>query len=194
MFRTFSILLVVAILTGCVAWQKLPHREVTLSDKSNSYEVTHSDGWIRLGDNKADSVFLTKDGPMLQFIEVQQLDAEKPFENIDQKVSESTLITEVADYLLADMKAKESGLTINKLEMVPYDQQGHEGFRMKLSIIDKKGLETHLLVYGFAEQGKVYKLSYAAPKLFYFERNLPEFENLVASFKVLHTPLIAKAK
>lgn len=171
-------------LSGCVTWKKLPEQQNQISDTSNTYSVMVSGDWVRLGDNGAENIFITKDGPQLQWVKVERFDTETPFQVSKQKITEKTLATELADFYLAELRVEDAEISIERDNLEPFVHQGMDGFRMAVSMVSSKGLRYKMLSYGLIKEGKAYIFSYFAPRLHYFDRDVEEYESLVKSFRV----------
>ena len=73
------------------------------------------------------------------------------------------------------------------LENEPAHVSGSNGFRVLLAYTTLGGLEMQQEVFGVTDRDSYYQLSYAAPKLYYFPKDEPEFAESVRSFKLAGT-------
>ena len=124
-------------------------------------------------------------GPALHNILLRRVDHDKAFPAIDKKTSPELLPDELADYYLAEFKKNRDSLLVEKLELKPTELSGHQAFRLVMQTVTGTGLKVNTVTYGFSRDNGFYELSYTAPELHYFERDLPVFESLVESFKPL---------
>jgi hypothetical protein len=98
------------------------------------------------------------------------------------------LPSELAELEIAEIKARDElteALTV--LENEPALVSGKEGFRVRVSYRNPRGLEIHEEVYGVVEQSRLYLLVYRAPRLHYFPKYYPDFQKTVASLQVAAT-------
>lgn len=184
MKRTLAVVLATILLTGCQGFTRLPDTQSDVQNQSKTYTVSVPGGWVRYNGTQETEVFLTKDGPSLQSVEVVERDLKKPFERLEISLTEDTLISEIAEQYEANLKAEIEGITVERLALVPAPVGTHEGFRLTLKATTLNGLEIKILSYGAIANGKLYILTYQAPGLYFFDKDLPQFEQMASSFKV----------
>jgi hypothetical protein len=180
--RLLVCLLVVLFLGGCVYWARI--ESPYLAGPQNAYKLEVPVGWMHAAYIKS-LMFITKDGPELQFIQVAKFTHKDAFKAIEVEISKDTLVSELAEYYVANYKKLREGLNVTHVETRPATISGHSGFRSHLEFVNARGLVFDIVVYGFANEDGFYELVYQAPRLHYFERDLPAFEALVQSFTLL---------
>lgn len=184
MKRIVTVALAALILTGCQAFTRLPEAQSTVQNENKTYEVSVPGGWVRYNFTEATEVFLTKDGPSLQRVQIKERDLSKPFDNLEVSLSSNTLISEIAEHYEADIKAEVQGLTVERLALTPASVGNFDGFKLTLKATNMSGLEIKILSYGAVANNKFYALTYQAPELFFFDRDLKQFEQMAGSFQV----------
>ena len=74
---------------------------------------------------------------------------------------------------------------LNVLENEPAEISGTDGYKLRMSYRNSRGLEIQRVVYGFADKSAYYRIHFTAPKLYYFDTYYPEFEKVIGSFKMV---------
>ncbi len=179
--RLICVFLILSLVSACATWVKLEKPVVVGPDKSFTVEVPV--GWVRAA-LVTDKVLITRDGTGVQFIRIGKRAHEKAFPKIKKGTTADMLPTEVAELLIAEIKSEEamSGLTV--LTNEPADIAQKTGFRLHLQMKNQSGLRYEAVVYGFVDKSGFYELTFRAPTLHYFERDLPAFEQAVHSFRL----------
>lgn len=172
---------VVLNLTACVTWSRI--ETPRMSGPDGCYHVTVPPCWIHAAFID-DGICISKDGPLMNWIEVKHFRKDQGFPLTEVKLTHDQLITEVAEYFVAELKARHAGNTMNHLGTEPAEIDGRSGFKVNLEFINLKGLAFEVLAYGLADDVHFYYLLYKAPRLYYFDKDLAAFEQLVASFKI----------
>ncbi|WP_415882082.1 hypothetical protein [Neptuniibacter sp. QD34_54] len=183
--KKLVILSLMFVLAGCQVFTRLPETQSTVQNKGKDFEVTIPGGWVEYNDSKENTIVLTKEGPALQWVNFRESSLDKPFEFIDVKLKSDALVNEVADHFVENLKAQQSGLTVEKNQLVPMDINGNDGFKLTLNATNPNGLVFKVLVYGSITTKSLYILSYESPALYFFEKELPEFESMANSFQIL---------
>ncbi len=172
------------LLTGCVTpqWQLIEKPELTSA--GSSYRIQGPVGWVQLtGIEK--QTFITREGPTLQAIDVQQTPKDKAFENIDIKINDNILISELAQFYVAEFKAKNQALQMTRTDTIPFTIDEKQGFKVSLEFRNEEGLIFDVIACGLLFDDQFYTLVYHAPRLHYFERDLPVFNRVVESFEII---------
>ena len=168
------------LLSGCVPqWTVIEKPEIKLADAS--YTVKAPVGWKQLtGIGK--KTFITNEGPALQVIEVQEVEREKAFESLKIEIKENVLISELADYFVADFKTQLSGIQVTHNKTIATTIDNKQSFKVFLEFTNSEGLVFDVIAYGLMHNDIIYTLYYQAPGIYYFERDRQLFEDVVASF------------
>ncbi len=173
------------VLTGCVTvWSKVEQASFTAED--HSYTVALPVGWVRhLMGHSPNDVFITYDGPGLDRIEIVKHANKDAFPKIKKSASENMLAYELAELMIAELKSNKDLANLEVVENVPATISGTPGFKLELRVKNSKGVEFELLIYGVATKSGFYTLTYAAPRMHYYDKYKGVFESTVASFRLL---------
>lgn len=196
-FRTLlGVLLLVA---GCAPYVLVSGRQ---SLPEYEFEVTAPEGWYRamaaVGAGASASaggtaetfegIVLTRDGLLLQQIRVQRVAADKDLKFTKRKFDVKLPPNEVAEIELDDHRSNPNVFNLAVEENVPATVNGRLGFRLVYTWTTKDGYRLKRMHYGFVEGKWVYRLIYQAAARHYFDRDLPVFERLRESFRLLTKP------
>jgi len=150
--------------------------------ESGAYSLQLPEGWMRLAD--PGRVFVSRDGPYLQRIDVRVLQVGTPLGATKKTFSRGMLPQEAAE-LVQDALLSSPGMQgMTLLENAPATLDGHPGFKLVIGYKATDGLKMRALVYGMLDGDSVYELMYRATERYYFERDLPTFEQVRASFRI----------
>ena len=147
-----------------------------------SFSVTIPDGWWK--PDYIDKYLITKDGPLLQYVLIQERPVTRPFKNTSKKIRSEMLPQEAAGIIIDELASDRNITNFTVIENAPAVIDGHDGFRILFSYKNKKGAEFKTLYYGFVRDGIFYNLRYCAELQHYFEKDLPAFEQIIASFRL----------
>lgn len=173
-----GIVLVISLTSGCTFWThiKKPERKTY----NNAISVVMPLNWV-FGDFYKKGLLVTKDGPGVQVIIASHYEFDKAFPKIKKVPTASTLPAELAEMYVAELKTIKATQNVEVVSNKPAVLLGQPGFRLHLRFKDDYGLRIERLVYGMADKSGVYVIHYQAPTLTFFKRDLPVFENLVAT-------------
>lgn len=164
---------------GCATMAQNTSLE-NLPDSNFSVEIP--DGWWK--PEHIDRYLITKDGPFLQYVLIQERPLDRPFRHT-QKIIRSGMLPQEAAGIIIDELASDRYLTNFRLiENAPAVVAGYDGFRILFYYKDKKGVEFKTLYYGFLNGDSFFNLRYCAPMQRYFEKDLPTFEKMIVTFKL----------
>jgi len=164
-----------------ISWAKINKPLVVSSDKSISVEIPV--GWVRAYDDR-NQILATYDGLPIQAIEVlRDKHSDKVFEKIEKSSNGNMLASELAELVIAEMKAQSEMVHVNVIDNGPAMIGKNQGFKVQVTYRNQKGLEYGQIIYGFADEKNLYRLFYRAPIIRYFERDKQTFEQVVSSFK-----------
>ena len=119
-----------------------------------------------------------------QYIKVTYLKHDNAFPAIDKKSNNNLLTVELADLAIAEMKAGEGIENLKVLEISSSKISHHEAYKLVVQYKNEKGLRFNRLVYGFVNKHGYYTLTFQAPFLYYYSRDLSNFERVVHTFKL----------
>jgi hypothetical protein len=91
------------------------------------------------------------------------------------------LEADVAHQILA-ARQREDGIDVLELvSLAPATVAGSEGFRAEYAYRSARGIAYSVVSYGAIRGEGVYLITFEAPSIHFFERDLPTFERVVAS-------------
>lgn len=184
--KKLFVALIAIVLTGCQTYKRLPETDSQLSASGANYEVTVPGGWVQFSFVDNGEIIITKDGLSLQKVGFRESSLDKPFPALDIKLADNVLINEVADHYIEDFKAQVNGITVEKVSLIPTEIADADGFKLRLNAVTTGGLEYSILVYGVVKNQKLYTMSYQAPSLYFFEKDLNTFETMAGSFQLMN--------
>lgn len=86
-----------------------------------------------------------------------------------------------------NLRGRPGVLDLGLLEHTPATVAGKVGFRLVYTWKTSRGLLFKGVAYGIVDGQWIYRLAYEAIARHYFDRDLPIFESVVASFRLLST-------
>ena len=174
----------IVLLAGCVAHPQRvdkPHTEAP--DKS--YTVDLPVGWIMQTAPDGKAVLVSRNGFLLEVIVFTKRPLKEAFPKTRKAATAEMLPAELAELEIAEAKTQdEFAAALSVLENEPAEISGQDGFKLRVSYKNSRGLEIQRVVYGFAEKNAYYRIHFTAPRLYYFDTYYPEFEKVMASFKM----------
>jgi len=177
-FTAISCLLV---LTGCASsiWKQID--EPNFVSAKDSYSVTLPSDWVDYAGARNAKV-ITKDGVSLQTIRINRENHKNAFKKIEKSSNANMLPQEVAENVIAEIKANYGLDNIEILSNDPALIGGQAGFKLFMEFKTERGLRRKYLAYGLVNDQGLYVLNYEAPTLHYFDRDVDVFESVVKSF------------
>ena len=164
---------------GCASMAQNNSLE-NLPDSNFSVEIP--DGWWK--PEHIDKYLVTKDGPFLQYVLIQERPINKPFKNTKKKIKSGMLPQEAAGIIIDELASDRYLTNFSLIENGPAVISGHDGFKILFYYKDKKGVEFKTLYYGFIRGDSFFNLRYCAAMRNYFEKDLPTFEKIIVTFKL----------
>ncbi len=164
---------------GCASMAQ-NHSLEKLPDSNFSIEIPN--GWWK--PEHIAKYIITKDGPFLQYVLIQQRPIDKPFTHTQKKIKSEMLPQEAAGIIIDELASDRYLTNFSVIENAPAVVDGHDAFKILFSYKNKKGAEFKTLYYGFISGDSFYNLRYCAEMQLYFEKDLPTFEQIIGSFKL----------
>lgn len=193
--------MVVAVLVaGCAPFTAVGGR-LTLSDLG--FEVELPQGWYRHEfareevapaegvmrvERSGKTLVITRDGLALQAIRVDRVSLDSELAHTKRKFTAGMPPHDVAELEVDNIRANREAFNFELLENAPAMVGGRSGFRLVYTWKTKGGLSLKRVHYGFMDGKWVYRLIYQAAARYYFERDLPTFERVRESFRLLTAP------
>ena len=153
-----------------------------LPDTDFSVEIPH--GWWK--PEYTSKYLLTKDGPNLQYVLIQQRPLNKAFRYTKKKIRKGMLPQEAAGIIIDELASDRYLMNFSVIENAPATVDGHAGFKILFTYKDKKESQFKTLYYGFISGDTFYNLRYCAAARHYFEKDIASFEQIISSFKLVN--------
>jgi hypothetical protein len=158
----------------------------TVDDASHGVEVGRlsmelPNGWMRLKQQDAGHVLVSRDGMNLQMIEVVYAKSEDAFPKLKRGAPAGALASELAELQLAEMRASPGTENLEVLQNEPANVADYNGFMLHVRFKNTRGLRYERIVFGFSGVDGYYTVTYQAPTLYYFSRDRSQFDALVHS-------------
>ena len=151
-----------------------------LPDANFSVEIP--DGWWK--PEYINKYLITKDGPFLQYVLIQQRPLDRAFKNTRKKIRREMLPQEAAGIIIDELASDRFLMNLKVIENAPATIDGHPSFKILFTYKDKKGSKFKTLYYGFISGDSFYNLRYCAAMRHYFDKDIATFEQILTSFKL----------
>jgi len=180
---TFLLLLTALILAGCAGqWIRVSSDETY---RTARYEVTLPSDWVKRSEENA--LILSRDGPDLQKIVIIASEHENAFPKIEENATQEMLPSELSAMFIAELKKESSdgfpGLRIETNE--PFNVDGQEGFHLVASYRNDDGIRYRLKAFGVSTEKGYFALSYTAPIIHYYAKDLQAFRKILSGLSLL---------
>ena len=173
-------LIFLCFISGCVSMAN----ERSLKDLPDyDFSVQIPKGWWK--PQYVNKYLITKDGPFLQYILIQQRPLKRPFRHTKKIFRKGMLPWESAGIIIDEIASDRNITNFEVLENAPAIIDQHEGFKILFTYKDKKGANYKTLYYGFISGDSFYNLRYNAAMKDYFEKDLVDFKQILKSFKLV---------
>ena len=178
LMRWMATIAATATLTGCAIWTKLDggpvsHAGVGMNAPAN---------WVHLAAKK-DGLLITRDGSLIQFIEVAYLLDDKIFPKSKQVFSKDAAPQDMAQRFIGELRQSPGLTALEVKETAPTTVAGRPGFRTVIEWKNDRGATFQRVIAGAAIENGLFIVQYQALKRYFFARDLPEFERALASAK-----------
>jgi hypothetical protein len=153
--------------------------------ESQLFAVELPQGWMRARADK--DLLATRDGLPLQWIYAKTTrfgetkSARKP-------ITKGMLPEEAAEIVRDELASGGAAHGLTVLENSPATLAAKPGFRLVYRYQTAGGLRMKGVVYGVVGEDGFYGLGYVAPERHYFDLDLPTFDSVRTSFRILATP------
>jgi hypothetical protein len=181
MRRTLALSFLVAALSACAPWVLV---EAPQRMESHGFEVTLPPGWRRATFTH-DTLLLTRDSVILQQMRVERVGIGTDLKHTKKRFSRGMLPLEVAEVELDDVRSDPGVRNFELLENTPFTLSGLQGFKLVYTFKTEGGLRLKRLHHGVMVGDWVYRIQFQAPVKHYFDRDLPTFEQVRESFKII---------
>ena len=170
-FKLLFVIISILTLSACQAW--LYHdKEVTKASQAGKFTVNVPAGWVQNTLVK-DGIFLTKDGPDIQYIHASYENKDKAFKDSGFNWREGLLPTELAEGVVSKIKKEPNQETAEVISINPVKLSGRDAFDLTMKTYNAEGVEYKRRVIGFATSGGVYLVTYKHLLVTFSKSQLP---------------------
>ncbi len=180
--KKILLIIIFMLAIGCAPWAQVGGLYKT---ESYSYSVDLPQGWMRW--SKGNDLLITRDGVLLQNIQIIRLNTEEPLKHTKKKFSKEMLPQEVAEVILDNIASNQGVLNFELIENGPIKISGVSGFKAIYTYKNKDGLKIKSVYCGLTADKWFYGINYNAPQRYYFDKDVKTFEKVLESFKLLKT-------
>jgi len=183
MTRTTALIFILA----CAGCAQTPSRIETASNDApdKSYTVDLPVGWIKQASPNNKKLFASRNGFLLEVIAIANRPRKEAFPKTKKGADDGILPAELAELAIAEIKGEDQFTgALNVVENEPVEIAGHEGFRIRVSFKNARGLEIQRVVEAFTDKTGYYELAFQAPALYFFDTYYPDFQKAAASFRL----------
>ena len=178
MKRLTVILLIV--LAACAPWTRVGG---LYKSESNNYSADLPEGWMVW--NRGENLLITRDGALLQNIQIIRVNIEKPLNYTKKKLSRGMLPQEIAETILDDLQSSQHFQDLNLIENSPAKIAGFDGFKIVYTYKTKDNLKMKSIYCGFMLGDWLYGINYNAAQRYYFDKDVPAFQGVLESFRII---------
>jgi hypothetical protein len=170
---------------GCATWTRVEPGHQTEARKD--YVLDLPLGWVR-GTASADDIFVTRDGPALNYIVVSRQPHERKLPRTQRQTRADMLPFELAELALAEWRNTEATANLDVLSNAPAMLGGKPAVRVHVRYRNERGLPIERVMVALVDARGRLSLLYEAPAIVYFQRGLPDFDKTVASVRFPPNP------
>lgn len=153
---------------------------------SGDFTLQLPPGWKVTKAERFPGQMSTRDGELLQRIKVEFRIHEKAFRKSKLESSPALMPHELAERLLAEIQAERQVEDVEVIRNEPELVDGRPGFRLQIAFkvpIDGDPLRYRAVLVGVATDQGIAVVSYEAPALHFFARDLVTFERTLQTFR-----------
>lgn len=184
----FIFLFFVAGCAGAQVREWVDPIEATYISEPLNFSVGIPHGWMRHNTEKP--LFLTRDGPLLQYIIIERLHIDAPLKNTQKKLREDMSPEEAAEVMIDNIASNPGVSNFEVIENSAIKISEFPGFRFVATYTYKDSMgqrRQKKAVYGFIAGEWLYYMEYDAAAKHYFDKDIETFEMVVESFKLIKT-------
>lgn len=171
----------VLFLAGCAPFTAVGGK---FAFSQQGFEVDLPQGWYQARE-VGDALLVTRDGLLLQFIRIERVSVEQELPYTKKKITRGMQPQEAAQLEVDELRSTPEAFNLEVLESTMAPVAGKPGIRLLCAWKTKEGLRLKRVQYGFVDGKWVYRLIYQAAARHYFDRDLPTFERVRESFRLL---------
>jgi len=168
-------------LAGCAPYTAVGGK---LAFSQQGFEVDLPQAWYQARE-VGDALVITRDGLPLQFIRIERVLVGEDLSHTKRKFAARMVPQNAAEIEVDDLRASPDFYNFELFENTPVTVGGKPGFRLLYSWKTKDGLRLKRVQNGLVDGKWVYRLIYQAAARHYFDKDLPTFERVRESFRLL---------
>jgi hypothetical protein len=146
------------------------------------FSVNLPEKWMKFKTD--DYLLISKDGPFLQYVLIQERQMDQPFGHTSKILNRSMLPQEAAQVIIDEISADRGISDFKVVENQPVRVNGLDGFKLLFTHKNRDGLLFRTQYYGFLSGVRFYAIRYNAPQRYYFDKDIQTFESILSSFEV----------
>jgi hypothetical protein len=166
-------------LTGCASWVPAAG---PYDHPSYHFSVILPEKWMRFRTD--DYLLVSKDGPFLQYVLIQERLVNQPFANTSKTLHRGMLAQEAAQVIVDEISSDRGISHFQVVENRPARINGLDGFNLLFTHKNRDGLVFRTQYYGFLSGVRFYAIRYNAAQRYYFDKDIRTFETILSSFEV----------
>jgi hypothetical protein len=128
---------------------------------------------------------ITRDGLALQQIEVSRRSVDTELSFTKKKLSKDMLPQEISEVIKDNIRSNPNIMNQQFISDTPAQVGGHPGLKLIYTYQTKGGLTKKGMIYCILLDNWCYELQYEAPERHYFAKDLPAFNRVKESFKLI---------
>lgn len=187
LIRTLALLAGLALAAPAGAAWKEVVEGTPFVHKNSGYSIQYPAGWRWIKLPFGDETIATRDGPAIHGISVDYRKHRKAFRALNQDSTPDMMPQELAQKIIAEATQARSLQNVQILSDEPAMVAGRPGFRVLFSYrtaVDAGSLRYKEFVVGTNSPQGIFIVSYRAPVLRYFDRDVESFEKSLATFAI----------
>jgi hypothetical protein len=146
------------------------------------FSVILPEKWMKFKTD--DYLLVSKDGPFLQYVLIQERQVGEPFEHTGKTLHRGMLAQEAAQVIIDEISADRGISNFQVVENRPARINGLDGFNLVFTHKNRDGLLFRTQYYGFLSGARFYAIRYNAAQRYYFDKDIHTFESILSSFEV----------
>jgi hypothetical protein len=178
MIKRFSWVLLF-FLAACAPW--VPAARL-YDSPAHHFSVALPEKWMKFKTD--DYLLVSKDGPFLQYVLIQERDVEQPFGHTSKRLHRGMLAQEAAQLIIDEISSDHGVFDFQVVENRPARINSLDGFKLLFTHKNRDGLLFRTQYYGFLTAHRFYAIRYNAAQRYYFDKDIQTFERILGSFQV----------
>ncbi len=179
MTKGFLWVLLLFFVTACAPWVPVAG---LYNPPSDQFSVILPEKWMKFKTD--DYLLVSRDGPFLQYVLIQERRVEQPFKHTSKKMRKGMLAEEAAQVIIDEIGSDRGVSDFQVLENRPVRLNGLSGFKLVFTHKNRDGLVFKTQYYGFLLGAWFYAVRYNAAQRYYFDKDIQAFESILNSFEV----------